>query len=193
MGKAWKNIIATALVWGSFLLAHQAAYFVAFPNAAERAHELSHSGHGWLASSIHYGIPALFAILTVGLFSRSNFGVGGVSRAKYFGFGTVGLFITVEIAERALSAVSPHGHGFAINWTVITIGAAIAFILGSLVSALYYTVQQYAIQSICRCIDGLPIGFSKQTPRLVSFEEIKTTLPSIILTQGLLRGPPLKV
>lgn len=141
-----KSIIAAALLWGSFLLSHELAYRVAFPTAAERAHELAHSGHGWLANAIHFGVPALMTLLLLGLFIRGE----AVSNKKLplFGLGSAGIFVGVEILERYISSLTPGSHGFALNGTVMFVGAASAFIAGALVSGLYFTLRSFVVHNL---------------------------------------------
>lgn len=192
MGNILRHAVAASLVWGSFLLTHQLAYLLAFPNAANRAHELSHSGHGWLASAIHVGAPAMLAILIVGLVSIGAKHSGGTTRAGSLGAGAAGLFAFVEVLERAVHTMST-GHSFALNYSVIAIGATSAFVLGSLISIMYFTVQQYVLQNVYSYaqISLNPRDIRISNPRV--FSTIKTYLPSPIIAYGSLRGPPLKV
>lgn len=186
-------MLATALVWGSFLLAHQVAYFLAFSSAADRAHELSHSGHGWLASAIHFGVPAIFAVLIIGLAIRHQESDTSSTRARYFGGATAALFVTVEILERLLSAAGPQGHGFAINWTVMASGVAVAFIFGSLTSALYFRFQELTVRAIAKCIQPHLLSSHRQFFNTNDFLSTKAILPSFILKHSRYRGPPLLV
>lgn len=185
--RIWKSITAAALLWGSFLLSHELAYRVAYPTAAERAHELAHSGHGWLTSAIHYGIPAIAAILILGLFLKGE----SVSRNRLglFGFGSAGMFIGVEILERYVSSFAANSHGFILNPTVLSFGSAMALLTGMLISGLYFTVRNYALSAIYPAKVG---AFSTPTAKTLTsqFADIKAliTLANIRLTP--MRGPP---
>lgn len=192
MGNILRHAVAASLVWGSFLLAHQFAYFVAFSDAAHRAHELSHSGHGWLASAIHIGAPAILSVLIIGLVNPRVEHSMRTARAGYIGAGTAALFVFVEVLERAVNTVST-GHVFTLNYSVIAIGATAAFLLGSLISVLYFTAQQYVLQNVYSYIHVSLDPREIRRPKLKVFSTIKTYLPSPIIAYGSLRGPPLKV
>jgi len=191
MSSIWKNLLTTSLMWGAFLLAHQVSYFIAYPSATDRAHELSHSGHGWLPIATHYGAPAILAILTVGLFTFTRSKTESFRNAsKYLAFSTAGLFVGVETLERAIAAAGPYGHGFYLNSTVLLVGTVIAFGAGALLGGLYYTAQQFILTSITsfQYIVASPVKATATSTH--NFAGPNVLLQHSIVRSGHLRGPP---
>lgn len=188
--RIWKSITAAALLWGSFLLSHELAYRVAYPTAAERAHELAHSGHGWLTSAIHYGVPAIAAVLILGLFLKGE----SVSRNRLglFGFGSAGMFVGVEILERYVSSFATNSHGFALNSTVMSVGVTMAFLTGMLISGLYFTVRTYTLHSLYPVRISAPIVTQSSVPT-IDFGDIKALISLAHIRLTPMRGPPQRV
>jgi len=185
--RIWKSITTAALLWGSFLLSHEIAYRLAYPTAVERAHELAHSGHGWLNSTIHYGVPAIAAVLILGLFLKSE--SASQKHLGFFGFGSAGMFAGVEVLERYVSSFAVNSHGFTLNSTVMSTGIMLAFLTGMLISGIYFTVRTYTLNSIYLSKLAVPV-MSSPNVLTSQFADIKAliTLAHIRLTP--MRGPP---
>ena len=104
MGRRPLDAVRIAAGVAGVVLAHVIDYRVVYPSAAERAHAMAASGHGYWplavsAAMLAAGLTATAAVV------RGATGRGG-ARPRLAGF-QVGLFALVEVGERLAAGRSP--------------------------------------------------------------------------------------
>lgn len=181
-----RNIVGAALLWVSFLASHYLAYLIAFPNPVERAHELSHSGHGWLAPVSHYGVPLLIAILAVGLVSAPKY--SNKKRGRLLSLNAALAFFGIEILERVMHS-SMTAHSFALSYDTLLIGTVLAGIFGYIISGLFHEARVYILNSFTVLRVVIPASVKLTVPRIAGSrshaiqDSLKSSMPH--------RGPPI--
>lgn len=145
--KLLQTLTGAALMWGAFLLSHTVAYIVAFPNPAARAHELSHSGHGWLATGVHYGLPVMLAILAVSSVSSKKNDRGNTATSRGLAFASGGAFAFIEVLERVIHSLTT-AHAFALSYQTLVVGTALAALFGWLISGMFHEFSHFVVSKI---------------------------------------------
>lgn len=180
-----RNIVGASLLWVSVLASHYLAYLIAFPTPAERAHELSHTGHGWLSDVTHYGIPLFVAIIAIGLVVSPKVSNKGRSRNLSLGAGVA--FAGVEILERVINS-SLTNHPLVFSYETLIVGTALAALFGYVVSALFHEVRVYILNRFAFL--RVPVSSDFKMPALSTREIRPNFIQEFLISSVPHRGPP---
>jgi len=183
--KMLKNVVGASLLWASVLTSHYLAYLIAFPIPVERAHELSHSGHGWLSDVTHYGIPLFAAILAIGL--AASPATTNRRRSQHLSLGSAIAFAGVEILERVINSLLT-AHPFALSPATLIIGTILAAAFGYLISALFQEVRVYILNSFQIIRLAAPSSPTRHLPR--TWTAVPYHTQDFLSSSINYRGPP---